>query len=423
MRKELLVILLAVPLGANCAELDGIKILQPLSDAPIYTDYKGNTGSLYIPSMPETIIWGYLPNRASQPVAEVDSGVTVVFDTVSHEGLMSNQGRDPSHYFGLHGYSPEFVLDDAVAIAQSDIKHDSFKDGPHIVTGPLKVTGALSGDVLKVDVVKLEPRVPYGVISNRHGNGVVISESQKRPIKEGPRAVPLQNVSILSTVFKQDDRYFGRLAPGDRKDTFPLIPYIGIIGVAADTENPIHSAPPPFFGRNLGTKYLVEGSTAYYPVNLDGAMFYIGDGHLMQGTGKNSDKALEASIRATLKLTVLKKGFDAIEGAYRETPQGQTADFWIPVGLDEDLDVAMQNSKQQAKSFLVEHYGFSEEVAPDYVSANTDFIATTAVDKTQGIHMKIQKTQLVDFKNDEQPKTKKVVKKSKLDVMSLGIGL
>ncbi|MGR5268136.1 hypothetical protein ACPV5R_10325 [Vibrio astriarenae] len=47
MRKELLVILLAVPLGANCAELDGIKILQPLSDAPIYTDYKGNTGSLY----------------------------------------------------------------------------------------------------------------------------------------------------------------------------------------------------------------------------------------------------------------------------------------------------------------------------------------------------------------------------------------
>ncbi|MGR5541629.1 hypothetical protein ACPV5V_24070, partial [Vibrio campbellii] len=90
MRKELLVILLAVPLGANCAELDGIKILQPLSDAPIYTDYKGNTGSLYIPSMQETIIWGYLPNRASQPVAEVDSGGTVVFDTVSHEGLLSN---------------------------------------------------------------------------------------------------------------------------------------------------------------------------------------------------------------------------------------------------------------------------------------------------------------------------------------------
>lgn len=46
-------------------------------------------------------------------------------------------------------------------------------DGPHVLTGPVAVRGARAGDVLGVDMLVLEPRVPDGVISNRHGLGLL----------------------------------------------------------------------------------------------------------------------------------------------------------------------------------------------------------------------------------------------------------
>ena len=44
---------------------------------------------------PENILWGSLPNAAATPVLTVDAGATVTVDTLSHEGLLEDQGRDP----------------------------------------------------------------------------------------------------------------------------------------------------------------------------------------------------------------------------------------------------------------------------------------------------------------------------------------
>ena len=71
-------------------------------------------------------------------------------DTVSHEGILEDQGRDPVGYFGDHGIPPGQVLDDARAIAASPLAHDFDTDGPHVVTGPIAVKGARPGDVLKI---------------------------------------------------------------------------------------------------------------------------------------------------------------------------------------------------------------------------------------------------------------------------------
>jgi acetamidase/formamidase len=68
------------------------------------------------------------------------------------------------------------VLNDAKAIAASSLAHDFAKDGPHVVMGPVAVENALPGDVLKVEMISLAPRVPYGVISNRHGKGALPGE-------------------------------------------------------------------------------------------------------------------------------------------------------------------------------------------------------------------------------------------------------
>ena len=68
------------------------------------------------------------------------------------------------------------VLHDAVSLAASDIQRLRGGLGPHVVTGPIAVKGARPGDLLKITVLETTPRVPYGVISNRHGRGSLTGE-------------------------------------------------------------------------------------------------------------------------------------------------------------------------------------------------------------------------------------------------------
>jgi len=161
--------LFAIAAAAVAADF---KVLQPLADKPM----KQKDGSYYVPTTPETARWGSLPNASAKPVLTVPSGAVVTFDTVSHEGVLEDQGKDPVKFFGQHGVKPDQVLKDAQAIAASNLPHDFVKDGPHVVTGPVAIEGAKAGDVLLVEMLALQPRVPYGVISNRHGKGALPGE-------------------------------------------------------------------------------------------------------------------------------------------------------------------------------------------------------------------------------------------------------
>ena len=71
----------------------------------------------YLPATPQTVLWGRLPCAADAAVLSIDSGDTVTIDTLSHEGLLEDQGRDPLAFFGGHGVAADDVLADAVALA------------------------------------------------------------------------------------------------------------------------------------------------------------------------------------------------------------------------------------------------------------------------------------------------------------------
>ena len=75
------------------------------------------------------------------------------------------------------------MLDDAVAIAAGYVRtpRDFDADGPHVITGPVLVEGAEPGDVLKVETLDATPRVPYGVISSRHGKGALARTTTGAP--------------------------------------------------------------------------------------------------------------------------------------------------------------------------------------------------------------------------------------------------
>lgn len=394
-------------LGSASVHAETFNILKQITNKPTLLSDGTYKGNYYVPSTLETITWGYLPNKDSKAVLSVPSGSIVTFDTVSHEGLLEDQGRNAEKYFKSKGVKSEFILDEAKKITQSNLKHDFHKDGPHIVTGPVEIQGAEPGDILKVEVIKVEPRVPYGVISNRHGKGALVGEFPKKPKQENASPEHPErygNVSVFTPIEKnaQGD-YEGVIKTGSGKAIrFPLSPFMGIMGVAANTSELVHSVPPSFYGGNIDINELGAGATAYYPVQVPGAKFYTGDSHFVQGDGEVALTALEGSARATLKLTLLKKGKDIYPGKEIKQPLAENAQFWITPGLDADLDEAMKKSTREAIRFLNQEYGIEEELAYAYLSAAADFEVSQVVDKTKGIHAMIRKADFKEFKTDKK---------------------
>jgi len=401
-KRSLLSFFILSSFATSTVYAESFNILKQISNKPVQLkdgDYKGN---YYVPSTLETITWGYLPNKDAKPVIAVPSGSVVTFDTVSHEGLLEDQGRDAEKYFKSKGVKAENILDEAKTITKSNLKHDFHQDGPHIVTGPVEIQGAQPGDILKVEVIKVEPRVPYGVISNRHGKGALVGEFPKTPKQENASAAHPErygNVSVFTPIEKNaKGEYEGVLKTDSGKAIrFPLYPFMGIMGVAANTSEPVHSVPPAMYGGNIDINELGAGSTIYYPVQVPGALFYTGDSHFSQGDGEVALTALEASARATLKFTLLKAGKDKIPGKEIVQPLAENAEFWITPGLDEDLDEAMKKSTREAIRFLNQEYGIDEALAYAYLSAATDFEVSQVVDKTKGIHAKIRKADFKEF--------------------------
>lgn len=358
-------------------------------------------GDYYVMSTLENIQWGCLPNRDTPAILTVPSGSAVTFDTVSHEGLLEDQGRDPVKYFGQYGISADMVLDDAKQIAASDNQHDFLADGPHVVTGPIAVEGAEPGDVLKVEVLELTPRVPYGVISNRHFKGALPEFPEKERSDDASAANPeaYGDVSVFCPIHQENGVWYGEIEDNDQTIKFPISPFLGIMGVAPNTSEKVSSVPPINVGGNLDINELGVGSTLYLPVEVAGANFYTGDPHFVQGDGEVALTALEGSLRGTVRLTLLKAGDPAIPQTSEKFIQAfaETEKYWIPIGLNTDLDEAMVQSVRESVNFLSRQLGLDRAKVYAYLSAGADYEVSQVVDKTKGIHALIPKADFSDI--------------------------
>ncbi|MBC9733138.1 acetamidase/formamidase family protein [Nocardioides marmotae] len=371
----------------------GVTILQP---------GQGKTRGRYVRSRADEVWWGHLPNHTAKPVAVVDSGTVVTIDTISHEGLLEDQGKDPRQYFETFGVPEKHVLRDAVAVAA---RAEHAGPGPHVVTGPIAVRGAEPGDVLKVDVLALPLRVPYGVISNRHGKGALPGTYPEQFVEDPANARYVNeggNISVFASVRRSAKHGLRAKLPGPVPVGFGLAPFLGLMGVARDTDAMVDSVPPTYAGGNLDINDLVVGSTLYLPVQVAGALFFTGDPHMAQGDGEVALTAMEGSLRATLRLSVIKAGSRKVPRIAFDQPFAETPDFWLPIGLSDgdgpegggnetSLDLAMKDAVRQALAFLVEEKGMPGPVAYAYLSAATDFQVSQVVDRTTGIHALIRK--------------------------------
>jgi acetamidase/formamidase len=320
------------------------------------------------PSNSQTVYRGFFPIDAP-PLLTVPSGAIVRIDTVSHQGLGSlpSGQPDPVTQGAANGVPADLILADAIDIYYNlDYASRTKTGGGHVLTGPIYVEGAEPGDTLEARILKVEARVPWG----RAPGG--------------------------KTVFIEDNKAL--FAPGI---VLPLKPFQGIMAVAPadDFVSPLPEAaaggyassrPPGPFGGNMDTNDLGEGTSLYLPVFQEGAQFFTGDPHEVQGNGEVAGTALEQSNTVTIQFIVHKGG--GLAGPRAETPT-----HYILMGIDVDLDVAMRAALRDALDFMQAEKGFTPAEAMSFASLAVDMNIAEVVDFTQLVMARVPKR---FFKND-----------------------
>jgi acetamidase/formamidase len=358
-------------------------VFSPLqSGAGIHT-------SAYLPATPDTVRWGWIAPGGTTPLVKIRPGELLTVDTVSHEGMLGDQGRDPVAFFGQYGVPVEGVLLDAVAIAASPIPHDQGRDGPHLVLGPVWVEGAEPGDVVTVEVVDLQLRVPYGVVSNRHGRGALAGEFPE-PLTPGGVAPGVVTRFASLEGQGKDVRAVVRSSRGPAL-AMPLRPFLGLVAVAP-AERAAHSVPPGPYGGNLDVRVLGVGSRLHLPVRAEGALVQVGDPHFAQGDGEVALTALEGPLRAVLRLHLSKSAAPSWD-----LPYGEVDDGWVLLGLHEDLDEAVRIATRAAIALVTERTGVDRATAYAWLSVAADLSVSQVVDGVKGVHFFVPKEWLEPY--------------------------
>jgi acetamidase/formamidase len=328
----------------------------------------------------ENVIWGELFKPDSKPILRVKSGDRIVMQTVSHEGILADQG-DTVEFLTKAGIARDKILPDQLNI-KTNVKKTG--PGPHVITGPIFVEGAEPGDVLEIRTLKIDYRSPYGVISNRHSKGSLPGEYPENAAPIYTKVIPVNA-----------ERKIGIFRPSNGRPNIdiPLKPFMGIMGVVpANLEDAVNSVPPGIYGGNLDIKLIGEGTSLYLPVQVPGALFYSGDPHCAQGNGEVALTAIECSLTPTFELVVHKD-------MKLETPMGETPEAWLAIGLDQDLDEAMKKSVRESLRIIEEKYGLTKQDALLLGSAAIDFEVSQVVDIVKGIHGVISKDLLKDLES------------------------
>ena len=306
-----------------------------------------------ISSSPENMVWGYL-DSATPPVLEIASGDTVTlhsFPAGGKESLPEDRSLVPPDYLA--------ALDTLVQ-----------GPGPHFITGPVYVKGAKPGDVLQIDIISVKVRQDWGFVAILPLLGTLPDEFTEYETIH-PKVDHDRNVCVMPWGVE-----------------IPLDPFFGIIATAPPPAWGRCGSPMPrSFGGNMDNKELKPGTTLYLPVYNDGALFFAGDGHGVQGDGEVCITALETGVTGTFRLTV-RKDMDL------KWPFAESATHLMSIGLDEDLDDAAKQAVREMVKHVCDRTNLSRNQAYMLCSLAGNLRVTQLVDGNKGIHMLLPKSYL-----------------------------
>ena len=212
----------------------------------------------YLPAERLHFAW----DNSLAPVLELAPGESVTFDTWDASG----------HFYSSTSTS-------------ADVARRKFEPPRgHALTGPVLIKGAHPGQTLVVEVLDVAPAT-WGYTSFVPGRGLLPDDFQEPYLR----------------LWDLTDKQCARGMPGVRVS---LAPFCGVMGVALAQPGAHATAPPRRVGGNMDVRQLTAGSTLYLPIEVEGALFSVGDAHAVQGDGEVCITAVEMDSTTRLRFSL-----------------------------------------------------------------------------------------------------------------------
>jgi acetamidase/formamidase len=215
-------------------------------------------------------------------------------------------------------------------------------------TGPFFVEGAEPGDTLALHFVELSPARDFGASSTIPFFGGLTSTDRTATLQD-----PLPERTWIYDVDRQRQTVAFQAQGSAHRLELPMSPMLGTVGVAPAAGEVRSSLVPDVFGGNMDTPEMRAGTTCYLGVNVEGALFSVGDGHYRQGEGEACGTAVEGAMDVTLIVELIKGGAPA-------WPRLETDDHLAVVGSSRPLEDAWRAAQADMVTWLGQLHGLDK---------------------------------------------------------------
>jgi formamidase len=274
---------------------------------------------------------------------------------------------------------------------------------PHPMTGPVYIEGAEPGDVLAVEIVAIEagpsaatPLIPgFGFLADLFPDAYCINWTLAGGVA---RAAELPGVAVPADMFPgvigvAPSRT--RLAEINRREADlsarggPVVGPYPEHAIPALAGEGLRTIPPRELGGNMDTRGIVVGSTAWFPVDVPGALFSVGDLHFAQGDGEVCGTAIEMDGAITVRFRVERAPrWSPRFPAYTTPPRRARPEFattGLPISADGrnesmDISLATRNALVEMLGYLTTMHAFTREAAYALMGAVCDLRLSELVD-------------------------------------------
>ncbi len=207
-------------------------------------------------------------------------------------------------------------------------------------TGPIAIEGATPAHALTCRIERIE-LVPPGFTALVPGVGAFPDWIRRREFGVQSRVVDVVDDHVV----------------WERGVRIPVRPMVGVLGTAPllDAVSTMDNGP---HGGNLDVQEIEAGTTVYLPINVDGALMFLGDCHAVQGDGELCGcGAIEIRTFTTVSVDLVERPATMV------WPRFETEEHIGAIACAKPLEDAFRLSVEELIRWMVSDHGFTDASA------------------------------------------------------------
>src|SRR3954465_622498 len=246
-------------------------------------------------------------------------------------------------------------------------------------TGPFYVEGAEPGDTLALHLVALEPARDFGISAAIPYFGGLTSTERTATLQP-----PLPDTTWVYELDRARNTVTFAARNSDLRIDLPVEPMLGTVGGAPAGGEVRSSLVPDAFGGNMDTPQMRACATCYLRVNVEGALFSIGDGHYRQGEGEACGTAVEGAMTTTIIVELIK-------GHGPGWPRIENDTHWMTIGSSRPMEDSWRIGNAELVHWIGELYGLHRMDAYQLCSQIAEVPIANVVDANYSVVVKAPK--------------------------------